>query len=300
VKIASFSVRGSTDVRLGVLAGEGALADLADAAGDEEWARDILAFLRSGEEGLALARECARAPRRLLPLGEVRLLAPLTAPGKILAVGLNYAEHREEVSSAAPRPPYPEGFVKLASTIVGPEDPVVAWPDVRQMDYEGELAVVVGAVAHNVSLEEALGYVAGYTIANDVSARDWQASERRRGRSPLMGKNFPTFCPLGPWLVTRDEIPDPQELSLSLRVNGELRQHATTAEMLFPVREILAHWSKLRLLPGDVILTGTPAGVALGRPDPEPFWLRPGDLVEVEIERIGVLRNPVVAAAASP
>jgi len=244
---------------------------------------------------IVLARDLAESGRAVRAIEEVRLRAPLIRPGKMLAAGLNYEEHRAEAGAKMPRPPYPEGFVKLASSIIGPGDPIVAWPDVKQLDYEGELAVVIGRTAHNVPAEDALDYVAGYTAVNDVSARDWQMSERSRGRSPLMGKNFPTFCPMGPWLALRDEIPDPQALRLQLRVNGEVRQSGSTAEMIFSVREMVAHWSRLRLEPGDLILTGTPAGVAMGRkPDPTPFWLKPGDVVEVEVERVGILRNVVI------
>ncbi len=299
MKIAAFSQPGSAQVRLAAVTGRDRLVDLAAAAGEgaADYFHDMLDFLRGGEAAIALARDLARSGKTVRAIEEVRLRAPLARPGKILAAGLNYEEHRAETATAAsPRPPYAEGFVKLASAIVGPGDPIVAWPDVKQLDYEGELAVVIGRTAHNVSVDDALNYVAGYTAANDVSARDWQMSERSRGRSPLMGKNFPTFCPLGPWLVLRDEIPDPQALHLELRVNSETRQSDSTAEMIFTVREMVAHWSRLRLDPGDLILTGTPAGVAMGRkPDPTSFWLRPGDVVEVEIERVGVLRNVVVA-----
>lgn len=298
MRIAAFSLPGADEIRLGVLTADRRLVDLAETAGEGRASfGGMLAFLNGGRRAVDLARRRAETGGAARMLHEVRLRAPIANPGKILAVGLNYEEHRAEAGTAAPRPPYPEGFVKLPSSIVGPDDPIVAWPDVRQLDYEAELAVVIGAVAHNVTADEALDYVAGYTIANDISARDWQMSERSRGRSPLMGKNFPTFCPLGPWLVLTDEVPDPQALRVSLRVNGRTRQSAATAEMTFAVREIVAHWSRLRLEPGDIILTGTPAGVAMGhKPDPAPFWLRPGDVVEAEIDGIGVLRNPVTAA----
>jgi 2-keto-4-pentenoate hydratase/2-oxohepta-3-ene-1,7-dioic acid hydratase in catechol pathway len=299
MKIAAFCLPGSEQVRLGAVVGDDRLVDFAAAAGraaDERFF-DMLAFLRGGRAASTTARELAESGRGVRAFQEVRLKAPLARPGKMLAAGLNYEEHRAEAGPKMPRPPYPEGFVKLASTIIGPEDSIVAWPDVEQLDYEGELAVVIGRTAHNVPPEDALDCVAGYTALNDITARDWQMNERSRGRSPLMGKNFPTFCPMGPWLVLRDEIPDPQALRLELRVNGEIRQSGSTAEMIFTVREMVTHWSRLRLEPGDLILTGTPAGVAMGRkPDPSRFWLKPGDVVEVEIEKVGVLRNTVVSA----
>ncbi len=302
MKIAAFALAGSEQVRLGAVVGEGRLVDLAEAMGKKADARllDMLAFLRGGAAAIALARDLAGSGRAVRAIDEVRLRAPLARPGKMLAAGLNYEEHRAEAGPKMPRPPYPEGFVKLASSVIGPGDPIIAWPDVKQLDYEGELAVVIGRTAHNVPVEEGLDYVAGYTVVNDISARDWQLSERSRGRSPLLGKNFPTFCPMGPWLTLRDELPDPQALRLQVRVNGELRQSGSTAEMIFPVREMVAHWSRLRLEPGDLILTGTPAGVAMGRkPDPAHFWLKPGDVVEVEVEKVGLLRNAVVPAALS-
>jgi 2-keto-4-pentenoate hydratase/2-oxohepta-3-ene-1,7-dioic acid hydratase in catechol pathway len=298
VKIAAFSLPGSTQERLGVVINDGRLVDLVAAAPGIGDFLDLPAFLRGGDAAIARARDLVAAGKAVRAVEDVRLRAPLSRPGKVLAAGLNYEDHRAETGAATERPPYPEGFVKLASSIIGPGDPIVAWPEVTQLDYEGELAVVIGRTAHNVPAEEALDYVAGYTAVNDVSARDWQMSERSRGRSPLMGKNFPSFCPMGPWMVLGDEIHDPQVLRLELRVNGQVRQSGSTADMIFTVSEMVAHWSRLRLEPGDLILTGTPAGVAMGRrPDPTAFWLKPGDVVEVEVEHVGVLRNTVVAPA---
>lgn len=287
MRIAAYAERGSTVRRLGQIA-NGHIVPFA--FGD-----DLVRLLARGDGALeAAAKTAQRAAHRSLE--EVRLLAPVHRPGKILAIGLNYEDHRAESPLRAELPPYAEGFVKLASSITDPEERIIAWPEVTQLDYEVELAAIIGRTAHNVSPEEALGHVAGYTVANDVSARDWQRSERSRGRSPLLGKNFPSFCPLGPWLVTRDEIPDPQTLSLQLRVNGEVRQSGSTADMIFTLASAIAHWSKLRLDPGDVILTGTPSGVAWARkPDPAPYFLKVGDVVEAEIEGIGTLRNRVTA-----
>jgi 5-carboxymethyl-2-hydroxymuconate isomerase len=240
-----------------------------------------------------------RGPR--FDLKEVRLLPAVPRPGKILAVGRNYAAHVEEGrrlwaerGRAVVRPPFPSGFVKVASALIAEGDPIRIPPGITTVDHEIELAVVIGRRALDVGVDEALSYVAGYTIANDVAAREIQIPEMEQ-LGLLVSKNFPTFAPLGPWVVTADEIPDPQDLALTLEVNGEVRQSASTADMLFTVAEVIAAWSRMGLDTGDVILTGTPSGVALSRPDPENFYLRAGDVVRATIERIGTLENPVSA-----
>ncbi len=211
-------------------------------------------------------------------------------PGKIVGVGLNYRDHLKEVGVEAPSSP--PLFAKFPSAVVGPEEPIVV--DARateRADWEVELAVVVGRRMRQVTEEVALDHVFGYTVANDVSARDVQHAESQW----LRAKSFDTFCPLGPCVVTADEIGDPQALRMRTRVNGEPVQDSTTAEMIFGVAELLAFCSRsFTLEPGDVLLTGTPAGCGeFMRP---PRSLRHGDVVEVEIERIGVLRNPVVSS----
>jgi 2-keto-4-pentenoate hydratase/2-oxohepta-3-ene-1,7-dioic acid hydratase in catechol pathway len=166
---------------------------------------------------------------------------------------------------------------------------------VKNLDYEVELAVVIGKACVDVSKEAALDYVAGYSAFNDISARDVIRGENRTGIH-LMGKSFPGFAPMGPYLVTADEIPDPQNLKLSLRVNGETRQDSNLGYMIFKIRDMIAYWSQMGLNPGDVLTTGTPRGVAAGRkPDQVPWWLKPGDVVEAEVEKIGMLRNCIVA-----
>lgn len=218
-----------------------------------------------------------------------RPLAPLE-PRAILCIGLNYRKHAEETKAALPE--HPVLFMKSPGAVQHPEAPIFLPRKLRSdsVDYECELAVVIGKAAKNVSKEEALDYVLGYTCANDVSARDWQ--KQGGGGQWCRGKTFDTFCPLGPVLVTRDEIPNPQALKIATRVNGETLQDWTTSDMIFDVATIISFLSaSTTLLPGTVILTGTPHGVGMARTPQR--WLQPGEVVEVEIENIGILRNSV-------
>ena len=217
------------------------------------------------------------------------LAAPLQ-PGKIVAIGLNYRDHIRE--SKLPQPEQPLVFAKFPSSVTGPNGPIVVDVELTtQVDWEVELGVVVGRRMRNVAVAAALDYVFGYTVGNDVSARDVQFSESQWTR----GKSFDTFCPIGPVVVTPDDIPDPQALALRTRVNGELMQDSSTAEMLFGVAELLAFCSRnFSLDPGDLVLTGTPWGCGYFM-DP-PRALEIGDVVECEVARIGVLRNTVAAA----
>jgi 2-keto-4-pentenoate hydratase/2-oxohepta-3-ene-1,7-dioic acid hydratase in catechol pathway len=224
-----------------------------------------------------------------------KLLAPAEPPA-ILCIGLNYRQHALETH--APLPERPVLFMKNPAALAHPGDPIRLPPSCLnppQVDYEVELAVVLGRAALNVPRERALDYVLGYTIANDVSARLWQ---KQGGAGQwIRGKSFDTFCPIGPELVTADEIPDPQTLALTTRVNGERLQDGHTSDMVFPVAELIATLSQgMTLLPGTLLLTGTPAGVGVARQPPR--FLLPGDRVTLEIERIGVLENPVEAVAA--
>lgn len=231
---------------------------------------------------------------------DVRLGPPVLRPGKFIATGRNYGAHLKEsqaIWAARGREvvgaTFPTAFVKFASAIVANGEAIRIPPGVTGVDYEIELAVVIGKPAYNIDAAHALDCVAGYTICNDIGARHLQKQEMEHQIGLTLSKNFRTFAPLGPWLVTRDEVPDPQALELTLTVNGEVRQHASTADMIFDVRTLVAYWSRLGLAPGDVISTGTPSGVALARPDPDRYYLKPGDVVEATIERIGTLRSPV-------
>ena len=224
-----------------------------------------------------------------------KLLAPIV-PTQILGVGLNYRHHAAESGMAAPVNPVL--FVKGINTLQNPGDPILIPTHMKsdEVDYECELAVVIGKACKNVSREEALKYVLGYTCANDVSARDWQI--KKGGGQWCRGKFFDTFCPLGPCITTADELPDPQSMKISTVLNGERVQDWTTSDMIFDVATIVSFLSGSTTLPaGTVILTGTPHGVGMAA-KPSPRWLKPGDSVTIEIEHIGKLTNPVALEAA--
>lgn len=211
---------------------------------------------------------------------------PIAVPSKLVCVGLNYRNHADESSMDVPAQPLL--FAKWGNALIGPGDCIRLPSFVKEADYEAELAVVIGRPARNVPVDDALEVVAGYICLNDVSARDIQFLDGQWTR----GKSFDTFCPIGPRLVQASEIPDPQSLRVTCRVNGEIVQDDTTASMIFSVREIISFASRsLQLEAGDIIATGTPAGVQLGRDVPR--WLEDGDLVTVEIEGVGTLTNPV-------
>jgi acylpyruvate hydrolase len=265
--------------------------------------RDMVEFLKRGEKALDAARKAlahAKAnPNRLadssvLDRNQVRLLAPVPRPGALVSAGKNFSDHVAEMASKS-GPGAPVAFLKLPGTVIGAEDDIPHPPEVKNLDYEVELAIVIGKPCVDVSEDEALDYVAGYSAFNDISSRDIIRGENKTGIH-LMGKSFPGFAPMGPYLVTADEISDPQNLKLKLSVNGEARQDSNLSYMIFKIRTMIAYWSQMGLNPGDVLTTGTPRGVAAGRkPDQPPWWLKPGDLVEAEVENVGRLRNRIVA-----
>ena len=277
--------------RLAVVNEAAGAIDVADLLHDGPWTTGrLLADLPLTLERVrdALDRDPHRPGR---PPEALERLAPITRPGKIVAVGRNYREHAAEESAELPEAPLL--FAKLPSSIVG-DGATISWSTAltAQVDYEAELAVVIGWSARNVPVDRALEHVLGYTCLNDVSARDLQVRDGQWTRA----KSLDSFCPLGPWIVTADEIPDPGCLRVRCRVNGEARQDATTADLIHGVAELIAYCSRsFTLQPGDVIATGTPGGVGAFR-DP-PMFLADGDLVEVEIERIGTLRNRCAAGA---
>jgi 2-keto-4-pentenoate hydratase/2-oxohepta-3-ene-1,7-dioic acid hydratase in catechol pathway len=218
-----------------------------------------------------------------------KFLAPVTPPN-ILALGINYKKHGDETAMSYPDQPIL--FIKATSSVVGHNGPIAlpaVGPDL--VDYEAELALIIGRKAKNIMPAEVLDYIMGYTCANDVSARDWQF-EKQKGQW-ARGKSFDTFCPLGPWIVTKDEIADPNNLGISAILNGKVVQESRTAQMIFNIREIVSNLSKsMSLLPGTVILTGTPEGIGFTRQP--PLFLKAGDVISVEIEKIGTLTNKVV------
>ena len=277
--------------RLGVI-GNNAVIDLATASGGRLPA-DMVSFLAQGEPAMRLAAQLIRGAKDTMPLSQVSLLAPLLNPSKVLAIGQNYADHCREQHVDPPKVPII--FCKFSTAIIGPGasirwDPALT----RWVDYEAELAVVIGRTARHVSAAEALDYVAGYTLCNDVSARDLQFGDGQWVR----GKSLDTFCPLGPWLVTRDEIPDPQALAVRCTINGQVMQDSSTSEMIFGVRSLIEFSSRaFTLLPGDIIATGTPHGVGHFRKP--PAYLHDGDLVTIEVEGVGQLTNRCVEEHAS-
>ncbi|MYQ97028.1 MULTISPECIES: fumarylacetoacetate hydrolase family protein [unclassified Streptomyces] len=249
---------------------------------------DIDGSLLADAAALGRVRDAAAAGGLpVLDAAGLRVGPPLGRIGKIVCIGLNYHDHARETGAEPPAEPVV--FFKAPDTVVGPHDTVLVPRGSAKTDWEVELAVVIGRTARYLeSAEEGLAQVAGYAVAHDVSEREFQIE---RGGTWDKGKNCETFNPLGPWLVTADEVPDPQRLSLQLWVNGELKQDGNTAEQIFPVGEVVRYVSQfMTLYPGDVINTGTPAGVAMGHPEPKPY-LRAGDVVELEVEGLGRQRQ---------
>lgn len=278
----------------GILDGGEPALDLVRRVVDEVRTRTSLAE-RLRELGVLIARDRAR------------LRASITDPGLILSCGLNYHAHLHEMNT--PVPAAPTAFTKNVAQLIGSGEAIVLPPSHPDMvDWEGEFSAVIGRPCHNVSEREALDYVAGYTLINDVSARDWVAPVFRATgvmgpilawEQNLLGKQFPTFCPMGPTLVTRDEIPDPENVELSTSLNGTIMQSANTSDLVFSVRKLIAYYSQFyQFEPGDVITTGSPSGVGYGR-DPKVF-MRDGDRVDVRADAIGVLTNPVRRASPLP
>lgn len=273
--------------RPALLDAEGTLRDLSGTVTDIDGA--LLA------DTAALDRVRSAAESGELPVLDaegLRVGPPVGRIGKVVCIGLNYHDHAAETGAATPAEPVI--FFKAADTVVGPEDTVLVPRKSVKTDWEVELAIVIGRTARYLeSDEEALAHVAGYAVSHDVSEREFQIE---RGGTWDKGKNCETFNPLGPWLVTKDEVPDPQALSLKLWVNGELKQDGTTAQQIFPVAEVVRYVSQfMTLYPGDVINTGTPAGVAMGQPEPKPY-LRAGDVVELEIAGLGRQRQELKQA----
>jgi acylpyruvate hydrolase len=251
--------------------------------------REARAYVR---EGLAAAdqAEVLRRDGVVFTLSEVTLKAPIPRPGKLILLGLNYRDHAEETGQKIPE--VPTLFAKYNNSVIGPGAAILIPRATEQIDYEAEFAFVIGRRGHDIARERALDYVAGYTIINDVSARDYQFVTSQW----MVGKTFDTHCPMGPALVLKDEIADPHDLDVSLSIAGEVLQKSNTNQLIFKIPETVEYLSQvLTLEPGDVISTGTPSGVGFTRKPPR--WLRPGETVRIEIAGLGVLENPVAKAS---
>lgn len=283
MKLVTFTQSDST--RIGILDDAG-VVDLSIAVPDLP--TDMLAFLEAGSAALETAKHAAGNTTARLALADVKLEAPILRPPKILAVGLNYKDHIAETGRDTPE--FPMVFNKQSTAVTGPSG-VIHLPRVSdKLDYEGELAIVIGRRCRHVPKNRAAEVIVGYTIANDVSVRDWQ----RRVPTFTMGKSFDTHCPLGPCIVTADEIGDPHSLELQTWVNGETRQHSNTRELLFDCFDLVEHLSTaFTLEPGDIISTGTPGGVGAAMKPPQ--FLKAGDVVKISIAKIGTLENHVIA-----
>ena len=251
--------------------------------------QDMLHFLEGGSPMVDAAQSILDAGEGATALDAIRILAPISNPEKIICIGLNYADHAEESGMAVPSEPVV--FSKFASSIIGPTDSIEAPGSSEKLDYEAELVVVIGKQGRNIPENRAMEHVAGYTVGHDVSARDYQL-EKPAGQW-VLGKTFDTFAPLGPHIVSRDDIPDPHDLGIRCILNGETVQDSNTRQLIFRVETLIAYLSHVfTLRPGDLIFTGTPPGVGMGR-QPQ-LWLKPGDLVVCEIDGIGQIQNPVV------
>lgn len=312
MRLASFTPPDQQDPTIGAVVDD-TVVDLHAAASESgsSLPRAMREFLEAGPDALATAQDLLefvdeRSVARY-PLAEVQLLAPIPRPGKILHTSCNFGTHLEELTKWQDPEwqshgwekfhfEHPTGFLIAPSSVVGSGAHIVRPSFTRQLDYEIELAIVIGRRAHRVSRQDAMAHVAGFAVFNDVSARDIQAREHANN-VVLLGKSFDTSAPLGPFLVTPDELEEPQELEMVLKVNGEVRQHASTAEMHYGVIDLVTWWSNITLEPGDVITSGSPPGVAAGMETPD--WLEPDDEIEATIEGLGTLRNSVVDASAS-
>lgn len=274
-------------VRPGVLDGD-MVVDLAAAGLPVGEHGDLMSILRGGETALERVKAALKAAKKTYKLSEVKVMAPLLAPSKIIAVGLNYIDHCREAN--LPVPPEPVLFTKFPNSITGPYDDL-SWPAIvsKEVDYEVELGFVIGKRGRNISEKDAMEYVYGYCVVNDVSARDQQfANAKQWDRS----KSFDTFCPWGPYIVTRDEIADPHNLNVRTILNGKEMQNSNTKNLIFNIPQIIAYASQgTTLMPGDLIPTGTPFGVGFSRKP--PVFLQDGDECVCEVEKVGAIRNRV-------
>jgi 2-keto-4-pentenoate hydratase/2-oxohepta-3-ene-1,7-dioic acid hydratase in catechol pathway len=325
MKFVNFEVGVGGDSRFGVLSGNGShdyVVDLARAKSEAETSltvpSDAESLLRMGDAGLTAVREILdkvalssanesdirdlTKRQVIFRQDAIMFLPPVPRPGKIIMVGTNYRSHASEGKNQAGNLPaarsekheWPVSFSKFPSVMVGHGQPIVYPAYTKQLDYEAELCVIIGKKCKNVTEADALNLVAGYTIANDVSMRDLQFAEMRRG-AIMMGKNLDTSSPMGPYFVTKDEIPEPHKLEIRCWVNGEIRQHDNTNNMIYSIPWLIAYFSRMTLEPGDIISTGTMAGVGIFHEPPEAWLLKIGDVVDIEIERLGRLSNTITS-----
>jgi 2-keto-4-pentenoate hydratase/2-oxohepta-3-ene-1,7-dioic acid hydratase in catechol pathway len=289
MRLLTFAGPGSEDSRFGVEVRGGVLDVHAASAHLPE---SLHAYLRAGDEFRPALEKLAAAPpaRYVYAADTVRYLPPIEAPQKIICIGLNYRDHAAEVN--LPLPTEVTAFAKYANSLVGNGAPIEIPHESDKVDYEAELAFVIGKRGRHISADRAYEYIAGYTIFNDVSVRDYQM----RSSQWMLGKVFDTHAPCGPVIVTTDEIPDPQTLTIRTTIGADVLQNSNTSQLVFTVPLLVAELSSIMTLePGDIVATGTPAGVGTSRTPKR--WLRPGERVKVEIEQIGALENPVIAAA---
>jgi 2-keto-4-pentenoate hydratase/2-oxohepta-3-ene-1,7-dioic acid hydratase in catechol pathway len=303
MKFAAFKIKAEDRRTIGVFDGENYIdiVALSDGAVPDS----LVAVLEQGDEGLARIRALldGSVPEACRYAADaVELLPPIERPGKIIHTACNFDAHLDELTGwEAPEWQehnwgefhfeHPTGFLQAGNCVGGSGAPVSAPPFTRQLDYEIEVGIVIGRPAYQVSVEEAMDYVGGLAIFNDLSARDIQAREHAN-KVILLGKSFKGSCPLGPWLVTLDEIEDPDNLAMKLYLNGELRQDSGTNNMHYKMAQLVSWWSNMPLEPGDIITTGSPPGVISGMKNPQ--WLKPGDLLEAKVECLGTLVTPIV------
>ncbi|XP_062490302.1 fumarylacetoacetate hydrolase domain-containing protein 2-like [Pezoporus occidentalis] len=289
MRLVRFRGPGGAEPRLGleVAPGGEALVDLS--AAEPALPRSMREFLSTGGTGLAAAQRALESGGHRVPRSAVQLLAPVGDPEKVICVGLNYRDHCLEQDVKVPKEPII--FSKFPSAIIGPFDDIVHPEDSTEVDWEVELAAVMGKKGRHIQEASAMEHVVGFTVANDVSARDWQM--KRNGRQWLLGKTFDTFCPLGPALVTKEAVTDVHNLRISCSVNGRVMQDSSTKQLIFRLPKLIAWVSRfVTLVPGDILLTGTPPGVGVFRKP--PVFLKRGDEVRCEIEELGVICNKVV------
>ena len=269
------------DARAGIAVGD-QIIDLASSGFE-----DVLSFLEAGDAAVVTARDLVTSPREVFGRSDVELLAPVPTPQKFICIGLNYLDHAIESGKEVPTTPVI--FTKYNNAVIGPGHPIELPSVSDQVDYEAEFAFVIGKSGKNIRAEDWEEYVFGYTIVHDVSARDWQLATSQW----TIGKTFDTFGPMGPELVSKEEITDPHNLRISLELNGQVLQDSNTSQLIFNIPALVEHLSKVMTLsPGDVVSTGTPPGVGMARKP--PIFMKPGDDVAITIEGIGELRNPVV------